>query len=70
MLKDLEVKLEALKTEEAGAVTKANFNILVKTEASEETTKRIFKLTVENCPVGKLFENAGVKVSYNMNIEK
>lgn len=69
-LKDLEVKLEALKTEEAGTVTEANFNILVKTDASEETIKRIFKLTVENCPVGKLFEKAGVKVSYNMNIEK
>ncbi len=65
-LKDLEVKLEALKTEEAGTVTEASFNITVKTDASEETVQRIFKLTVENCPVGKLFERAGVKVTYNM----
>jgi len=69
-LKDLEVKLEALKTEEAGPVTEASFNLIVKIDASEETVQRIFKLTVENCPVGKLFEKAGVKVSYNLKTEK
>lgn len=69
-LKDLEVKLEALKTEEAGTVTEASFNLIVKIDASEETVQRIFKLTVENCPVGKLFEKAGVKVSYNLKTEK
>lgn len=69
-LKDLEVKLEALKTEEAGTVTEANFNITVKTDASEETVNRIFKLTVENCPVGKIFEKAGVKIAYNVKTEK
>ncbi len=69
-LKDLEVKLEALKSDEAGTVTEAAFNITVKTDASEDTVQRIFKLTVENCPVGKLFEKAGVKVSYNMKTER
>lgn len=69
-LKDLEVKLEALKTEEAGTVTEANFNITVKTDASEETINRIFKLTVENCPVGKIFEKSGVKIAYNVKTEK
>lgn len=69
-LKDLEVKLEALKTEEAGTVTEASFDIAVKAEASEKTIQRIFKLTVENCPVGKLFEKAGVKVSYNIKTEQ
>jgi len=69
-LKDLEVKLEAVKSDEAGTVTEAAFNILVKTDAPEETVQRIFKLTVENCPVGKLFEKAGVKVSYNIKMEK
>jgi uncharacterized OsmC-like protein len=69
-LKDLEVRLEALKSEEAGTVTEASFNITVKTDASEDTVQRIFKLTVENCPVGKLFEKAGVKVSYNLKTER
>jgi uncharacterized OsmC-like protein len=69
-IKDLEVNLEALKSEEAGTVTEAAFDIAVKTDASEDTLQRIFKLTVENCPVGKLFEKAGVKVSYKLKTEK
>jgi uncharacterized OsmC-like protein len=69
-LKDLEVKLEAVKSEEEGTITEANFDIMVKTNASEDRVQRIFKLTLENCPVGKLFEKAGVKTSYNLITEK
>ncbi|MEM2338296.1 MAG: OsmC family protein [Candidatus Bathyarchaeia archaeon] len=69
-LNDLEVKLEAVKSDEAGTLTEAAFDILVKTDASEETVQRIFKLTVENCPVGKLFERANVKISYNLKTER
>ncbi|MGQ9538086.1 MAG: hypothetical protein ACUVTE_00660, partial [Candidatus Bathycorpusculaceae bacterium] len=60
----------AIKSEEAGTVTEAAFNITVKTDAAEDTVQRIFKLTVGNCPVGKLFEKAGVKVGYNMKTER
>jgi uncharacterized OsmC-like protein len=70
LLKDLEVKLESVKTEEAGTIVEANFNILVKADASEDRIQRIFKLTLENCPVGKLFEKAGVKTSYNLQIDR
>jgi len=69
-LKDLEVKTEAVKSEEAGTVTEVSFNITVRAEATKEQIQKIFKLTLENCPVGKLFEKAGVKTSYNINIEK
>ncbi|MGC8896087.1 MAG: OsmC family protein [Candidatus Bathyarchaeia archaeon] len=65
-LKDLDVKLEATKSDEAGTITEADFDIHVKAEASEDKIQRIFKLTLENCPVGKLFEKAGVKTSYKM----
>jgi uncharacterized OsmC-like protein len=65
-LKDLEVKLEAVKSEEVGTITEAHFDISVKADASEDKIQRIFKLTLENCPVGKLFDKAGVKTSYNM----
>ncbi|MBS7616639.1 OsmC family protein [Candidatus Bathyarchaeota archaeon] len=69
-LKDLEAKLEALKSDEAGTVTEAKFDVLVKTDAAQDIVQRIFKLTLENCPVGKLFEKAGVKTSYNIKTEK
>ena len=66
-LKDLEVHLEAVKSEEVGTITDANFNIAVKADASEDKIQRIFKLTLENCPVGKLFEKGGVKTTYNFS---
>ena len=65
-LKDLEVELRALKSEETGTVASAKFNITVKSDAKKDRIQRIFKLTRENCPVGKLFEQAGVKISYNL----
>ena len=69
-LKDLEVKMEAVKSEEAGTITEASFDILVKADVPEDKIQRIFKLTLENCPVGKLFEKAGVKTSYNIRTDK
>jgi len=69
-LRDLEVKMEAVKSEEAGTITEANFDILVKADVLEDKIQRIFKLTLENCSVGKLFEKAGVKTSYNIRTDK
>lgn len=69
-LKDLEVKMEAVKSEEEGTITETSFDILVEADAPEDRIQRIFKLTLENCPVGKLFEKAGVKTSYTMKIER
>jgi len=65
-LKDLEVRLEAVKSREVGTIIAANFDIAVKADAPTDRIQRIFELTVENCPVGKLFEKGGVKTSYNM----
>lgn len=65
-LKDLEVELRALKSEETGTVASAKFNITVKSDARKDRIQRIFELTRENCPVGKLFEQAGVKIGYSL----
>lgn len=65
-LKDLEVELRAQKSEETGTIASAEFNITVKSDVSEDRIQRIFELTRKNCPVGKLFEQAGVKISYNL----
>jgi len=69
-LKDLEVELRALKSEATGTVASAKFNITVKSDAKKDRIQRIFELTRENCPVGKLFEQAGVKISYNLKHAK
>lgn len=69
-LKDLEVRTEAVKSEEEGTITEASFTIFVSADVSEDQIQKIFKLTLENCPVGKLFEKAGVKTSYSVKAVK
>jgi len=63
-LKDLEVKAEAVKSEEAGTITEAKFEIMVNADISEDRIRRIHKLTLKGCPVGKIFEKAGIKTDY------
>jgi putative redox protein len=70
LLKDLEVGVEAVKSEEAGMVTEEKFEITVRIDAPEDRVQRIHKLTLQSCPVGRLFEKAGVKISYNIRTEK
>ena len=35
-----------------------------------DRVERLHKLTLETCPVGILFEKAGVKVNYKLNVTK
>jgi len=65
-IKDLEVKMEAVKSEELGTITEVKAEVEVKADVPEDKIQMVHGLTLKNCPVGKLFENAGVKVSYNL----
>ena len=69
-LKSCDVKIEAIKTEETGTITEENFNIILKLDAPEDRVQRLHELTIKNCPVGILFEKAGVKTSYNLKTTK
>jgi uncharacterized OsmC-like protein len=68
--KDLEVKAEAVKSEEAGTITEVKFEIVVNADAPKDRIERIHKLTLKGCPVGKIFEKAGVKTDYNVKTWK
>jgi len=69
-VRNLEVKVDAVKSEEAGTITKAEVDILVDSEMREDRLKRAHELTVKGCPVGLLFEKANVKVKYNLRTAK
>ncbi len=69
-ISDLEITMKAEKPEGAKTVTKADYEVTVKSDENEERLKRVFELTRANCPVGLLFERAGVKVSYNLKVTK
>jgi len=69
-IKDLEIKVEAVKSEQAGTITETKFDITTRTDLAEDRVRRLHELTVKGCPVGKIFEKAGVKTTYNVKIEK
>ncbi len=69
-IKGLKVNLEAIKSEKTGTISEEAFDINIKTDAPQDRIERAHKLTVETCPVGILFEKAGVKAVYNLTITK
>lgn len=69
-IRDLEIVMDAEKPEGAKTVTKADYAVVVKSDESEDKLRRVFELTRANCPVGVLFEKAGVEVSYKLEILK
>jgi putative redox protein len=69
-VKDLEIKAQAIKSEEAGTIAEAEFDIIVDLDIPEDRLHRLHELTVKGCPVGKIFEKAGVRTKYNIKIEK
>ena len=69
-LKGLEVRIEALKTNDAGTITEENFSILIRADATDDRIQRLHELTLKNCPVGKIFEKAGVRLDYIVKTPK
>jgi putative redox protein len=69
-LKGCEVKVEATKSQEAGTITEEAFDILFKLDAPEDKVQRLHNVTLKNCPVGILFERAGVKITYKLHTQK
>jgi uncharacterized OsmC-like protein len=69
-IKGLKVKLEAVKSDETGTISEETFDISIKADAPQDRIDRAHKLTVETCPVGILFEKAGVKVTYKIITSK
>ena len=69
-LKELKVKVEAIKSDETGTIAEESFDIQIKMDASQDRIDRLHKVTLENCPVGILFEKAGVKINYKVNVTK
>jgi uncharacterized OsmC-like protein len=67
-LTGVDVKVQAIKTDDAGTMTEENFSIMIKSNAPKDRIERLHELTIENCPVGKIFEKAGVKLTYEVKM--
>lgn len=69
-LKGCDVKVEATKSEETGTIAEEHFEIVMKLDAPKDRIQRLHELTLKNCPVGILFEKAGVTIKYSIKAEK
>jgi len=69
-LKGLKVKVEAVKSDETGTIGEETFDINIKADAPQDRIDRLHKVTLENCPVGILFEKAGVNINYTIHVTK
>jgi putative redox protein len=58
----MEVELDAVKTDANATITKADFIFKIKTEEPLEKIEKCLKHTMDTCPVGILFEQAGIPV--------
>jgi uncharacterized OsmC-like protein len=66
--KAFKVELEA----EKGAVTVTNVKgrMEVVTEADEKEAQTVLRLTLNTCPVGVIFNKAGIKLDYELTVKK
>jgi putative redox protein len=69
-LKGCEVKVEATQNPEAGTITEELFDVLFRIDAPDEKLQRLHEVTLKNCPVGILFERAGVKIKYKLHTQR
>ncbi|MEJ5327953.1 MAG: OsmC family protein [Candidatus Bathyarchaeia archaeon] len=69
-LKGCDVKVEAGKSEETGTIVEEKFDILFKIDAPKDRIQRLHEVTLKNCPVGILFEKAGVQITYKLQAQK
>jgi putative redox protein len=68
-IRGCEVIVDALKSEEAGTIVEETFDIAFSTDATEDQVQRLHEHTLKNCPVGILYEKAGVKIAYNLKTQ-
>ena len=69
-IEGLKVKVEAVKSDETGTLSEETFDVSIKADAPADRIDYAQKLTVEKCSVGKLFEKAGVKITYKVTSSK
>jgi putative redox protein len=65
-LKDLEIKVAAVKSEAVGTITEASVDVLVDADMPKDRIQRAHEVTLKSCPVGMLFERAGVNIRYRL----
>jgi len=67
-ISQLEVAMKAEKPEGASTVTRADYTLIIKSPENKERLRRAFDLMRQNCPVGLIFEKAGINVTFSLKL--
>jgi len=68
--KGMRVELDVEKPKEANTFTKVTGKVEITTSAEEAEARTVFRLTEDICPVGILFEKAGIKPEWQITVKK
>ncbi|HYV99851.1 MAG TPA: OsmC family protein [Candidatus Acidoferrum sp.] len=66
----LKIELNAEKPKNASTVTEVKGHVEIATTGTEQEVQTALKLTFKTCPVGVIFEQAGIKVHYDLTLKK
>jgi putative redox protein len=64
----MEVETEALQEDGAATITSVHFIFRIKTNADRNRVEKCLEHTMNTCPVGVLFRQAGVKITNNIEM--
>ncbi len=63
---DLEINFEAVKGDKT--LEKGAAKLIIKTSANKEEVETALRLTLQTCPVGVIFDNAGIKINWQIEV--
>lgn len=63
---DLEINLEAVKGDKT--IERGTAKLVIKTAAKKEEVETALHLTLQTCPVGVIFDNAGIKIDWQIEV--
>jgi len=66
----LKIELTAEKPKEASTVTEVKGHVEITTAGTEQEVRTVLKSTFSTCPVGVIFEKAGIIPTYDLTIRK
>ncbi|HKM76050.1 MAG TPA: OsmC family protein [Candidatus Bathyarchaeia archaeon] len=66
----LQIELNAEKPKDASTVTEVKGHVEIITAGTEQEVRTILKSTFSTCPVGVIFEKAGIIPTYDLTIRK
>jgi uncharacterized OsmC-like protein len=66
----LKIELNAEKPKDASTVTDVKGHVEITTAGTEQEVRTILKSTFSTCPVGVIFEKAGIIPTYDLTIRK